>query len=452
MNDTRKHFSQDYLVAEVRESLCTSLKRSEVPEVPSSSISNLDCLMSGLAVFTFKYPSLLQFDEAQREDTALAANLKSLFSIRKCPSDTYMRERLDEIDPRLLRLAFRSLFALLQRAKLLDHFRFFDDHYLISVDGSGTFSSGKVHCADCCTKEHRDGSVTHYHQLLAAALVHPDQKVVYPFAPEPIMKTDDSSTKNDCELNALKRWIPEFRREHPHLKAVIVADGLTSNEPIIQLMRENRLRFILVCKESDHKYLTDWVNAADEEDKTTLDTDKGGAKRHYEYMLNVPINYEKQHCLVNVVRFSETKMVSEGKGKNKKTKEKTTNWMWVTDLPLSLCNIEEFVRGGRARWKIENETFNTLKNQGYEFEHNFGHGKKHLHTVFSCLMLLAFFIDQCLQHVNKRFQAALEKVGRKKYLWERIRTYIHNFELPDFESMYHAITHPPPRVSLESVI
>ena len=154
---------------------------------------------------------------------------------------------------------------------------------------------------------------------------------------------------------------------------------------------------------------------------------------------NVPLNDEKRHCLVNVVCFTETK------------KGKTTKWMWVTDLAIHLKNIRDFVKGARARWKIENETFNTLKNQGYEFEHNFGHGKKYLHTVFAHLILLAFFIDQGLQQVNKRFQDALKKMGSKKSLWQHMLVCLSYVEIPNFESFYHFITHPPPFM-IQSVI
>ena len=74
--------------------------------------------------------------------------------------------------------------------------------------------------------------MTYHHQILAAALVHPEQKVVYLLAPEPILNTDGAE-KNDCERNALKRWVKDFRREHTHLKTMIIADGLSSNEPFI---------------------------------------------------------------------------------------------------------------------------------------------------------------------------------------------------------------------------
>ena len=431
MKKTSSYFTQDSLLYRVRTRLIASLRVNRTAEIADTLFSNIDCIMSGLSVFTFKFPSLLRFDKARTTDKTLLKNLRTLFQIKNVPCYTYMRERLDEIAPSVIRPAYTALFALLQRCKLLEQFRFFKDYYLISLDGTGVFSSPTIHCEHCCVKEHRDGSVTYQHQLVAAALVHPDQKVAYPLCPEPIMKTDGMK-KNDCERNAIKRWVADFRREHPHLKTIILADGLSSNEPFISLLTGHNLSYILVCKESDHAYLSDWVNQADPEERPSFTETVKGITSTYSYMRDVPLNESKDSCRVTVVTLRETK------------KGKTTKWMWVTDLNVDLTTIKEFTKGARARWKVENETFNTLKNQGYEFEHNFGHGKKYLHTVLAHLMMLAFFIDQCLQQVNKRFQEAYAKRGSKKALWENMLFCLYMFEIPNFESLYHFIVHPPP--------
>ena len=433
MKETRIYFTQDSLLKRVRSRILESLKTNKIPEIAVSTISTIDCIMSGLSVFTFKFPSLLKFDKARTADKPFLKNLRTLFGISMVPCDTYMRERLDLIMPSVLRPAYTSLFTLLQRCKILEHFRFFKDYYLISLDGTGVFSSHTIHCEQCCTKEHRNGSITYQHQIVAAALVHPDQRVAYPLCPEPIMKSDGMQ-KNDCERNAVKRWVQDFRREHPHLKTIILADGLSSNEPFIRILESQNLSYILVCKESDHAYLSDWFNHGDAKDKPTFTETIKGITSTYSYMRDVPLNESKDSCRVTVVSLTETK------------KGKTTKWMWVTDLTVDLNNIKEFTKGGRARWKVENETFNTLKNQGYEFEHNFGHGKKYLHTILAHLMMLAFFIDQCLQHVNKRFQEAYARRGSKKALWENMLVCLYTFEIPNFESLYHFIVHPPPLV------
>ncbi len=156
-------------------------------------------------------------------------------------------------------------------------------------------------------------------------------------------------------------------------------------------------------------------------------------------MENVPLNESNEDLRVSVVRYKETK------------NGKTTTWMWVTDLPVGKKNIREIVKGGRARWKIENETFNTLKNQGYQFEHNFGHGNEYLNTVFTHLMLLSFFIDQCLQRLNKRFQESLVKRGSKKSLWEKMRISLEVWKIPNFETLYECIAHPPPGMEVAAV-
>ncbi len=84
-------------------------------------------------------------------------------------------------------------------------------------------------------------------------------------------------------------------------------------------------------------------------------------------------------------------------------------------------NVTKVMRGGRAKWKIENETFNTLKAQDYNLEHNYGHGRQHLTTNLACLTFVAFLINQVEQLACKFFQQALEVKKSKKALWQAIR-------------------------------
>ena len=79
------------------------------------------------------------------------------------------------------------------------------------------------------------------------------------------------------------------------------------------------------------------------------------------------------------------------------------------------------MRGGRARWKIENKIFDTFKNKGYNFKHKYGHGKKNRSVVFTMLMMPAFSVDQAQQLACRLLQAVWKKLGRKRSLWEKIR-------------------------------
>ncbi len=201
-----------------------------------------DSLMSGLAIFSLKDSSLLQFDQAVRDEALpVHRNLQTLFGVARVPSDSGLRKRLDGLDPRSLRDAFKRLFSLVQRGKVLEDYKYMDGHLLLSLDGTGYFSSKTVHCVHCCEKHHRDGSTTYYHQMLCGAIVSPDQKEVIPLAPEPILNTDGAK-KNDCERNASKRFIEDFRREPPHLKVIFLEDGIASNAPHIRELEAKNLR------------------------------------------------------------------------------------------------------------------------------------------------------------------------------------------------------------------
>lgn len=391
-----------------------------------------DCLMSGLALFSLKYPSLLKFDN-DRADDIIQHNLRSLYGIRNVPCDTYLRERLDQMPPRLLRKTFSTLFAQLQRGNELTPFQFMDDHYLLSVDGTGYFSSHQVHCEQCCIKNHRDGSKTYYHQLLGAALVHPNHSHVLPFAPEPILK-QDGNKKNDCEREASKRLLTDLRREHPHLKLIVIEDGLASNGPHIQLLTSLDMRFILGAKPKDHTFLFDWV------ENSTVQwhelTDEKGHHHRFKFINRVPLNDSHFDCEVNFLEYWETT-----------PKGKVIHFTWVTDLELTPSTIYTIMRGARARWRIENETFNTLKNQGYHFEHNFGHGENHLATIMAYLMLLAFLIDQIQGLCCQLFKEAVIKAKSRSRFWEKLRAKFTDFLVGTWEDMYLSYLHPP-KISL----
>ena len=399
--------------------------------VASRRFSLSECLMSGLAVFGLKYPSLLRFDRDARTDETVRANLKTLYGIERAPCDTALRERLDEVDPWELRGAFTRVFAALQRAKGLEGFTWLDGHSLLSVDGTGYFSSSSVHCAHCCEKHHKDGHVTYSHQMLGAVVVHPEQREVFPLAPEPIVK-GDGATKNDCERNAAKRLLADVRREHPHLKLIVVEDGLASNGPHVKLLKQLDMRFILGAKPADHTALFEWVEATERMStgavKCVEHTDAQGVHHRFRYLNDAPLNDTHFDLAVNFLEYWETRPTG-----------KRQRFSWVTDLPIDDARVMALMRAARARWRIENETFNTLKNQGYCFEHNFGHGEKHLSTVFAYLMMLAFLIDQCQQRGCALFRAAQANAGRARYFWERLRALFLDFQLPDWETLYRAL-------------
>lgn len=420
----RKHLSAPGLLSTIHRQF------SKVSD-PRISIQNgtipiADHLMSGLAVFGLKCPSLLSYDRS-RSKAATAENLRDLYFVETPPSDTYLRERLDEVDPDSLRPAFKKVFASFQRGKELEKFEYLNGHVLISGDGTGLFSSGKVSCPQCCTKQHRNGSTTFYHQMFGVCVVHPDRKNVIPLCPE-LIQNQDGSSKNDCEQNACKRFLKNFRREHPHLKAIILADGLSSKAPNIRMIEQAKLLYILGAKPGDHKHLFEQLETGDRTKYHEIRTDDG-QYHQFRFLNEASLNKSNQDVKVNMLEYRVT---------NSKGKE--LNFSWVTNIGLSKTNLLKIAKAGRARWKIENETFNTLKNLGYNFEHNYGHGKKYLSTIFCMLMMLAFLVDQVQEVSCSLFQRCKKAVGTYRDLWQSMRTLFQYVPLSDWEKFYLIIT------------
>ena len=321
---------------------------------------------------------------------------------------------------------------------------FLDGHYLLALDGTEYFSSKTIHCASCLQKVHRNGSITYYHQMLGAAIVHPDQRAVIPLMPEPIVK-QDGTDKNDCERNAAKRFIAKLRRDHPHLTFIVIEDSLSSNAPHIETLHAHGLHYILGVKDGDHAFLFEQVQAAEHAGHVTYDErhDRAAGVTHrFRFVNDMPLNASHPHVRVNFIEYWEI------------GPHTAQHLSWVTDLRVSKRTVYHLMRGGRARWKIENETFNTLKNQGYHFEHNYGHGEQHLSVVFAMLMMLAFLVDQAQQLCCALFQAVWTKLGSKRLLWERMRALFYTYQLDSmralFEALFYGFERSRPLLSIDS--
>lgn len=420
---TRRHLSADGLCRTVRAGLERILD-----ERPQPQISLRDALLSAFAMFSLKDPSLLAFD-ARRHD----GNLQQLFGIGQVPCDTRMREILDPVDPEQLRPVFNDVFRGLQRGKALEPLVFHAGCYLLAPDGTGYFSSRTVHCDSCLKKTNsRTGEVTYSHQMLGAVLVHPDFREVIPLAPEPIIK-QDGTTKNDCERNAAKRLLRKIRQEHPHLGLIVIEDGLASNAPHIRELQDLGMHFILGAKPGDHTFLFEKLIAAYDAGRVTTLSWKtpGGGLIEVCWTHDLPLNEANPGLLVNFLQYTE--FDAEGNPR--------TTFSWVTDLKITRHNAWDLARGGRARWKIENETFNTLKNQGYQFEHNFGHGEMNLSVVFAMLMMLAFLTDQVQQLCCPLFRAVWQKFGSKRALWDNLRSHFRHFAFTSQRHLYEVMLH-----------
>lgn len=403
------------------------MNASDARQEASTKYKIHDVLMSGFACMFFQDPSLLQFQK-ELEKIERRNNLQSLFNLKQIPKDTQMRDITDATDSNLFRPIYKDFFARLQRGKHLEKYQLFPGLYICSVDGTQYFHSKTIHCEHCLTAEHGDGSISYSHKVLQAAVMHPDKKQVIPLMPEEIRNTDGTK-KQDCENKAFKRLIPQIRKDHPQLGLIICADSLFANNPCIDKVLEHGMHFIFTVKSGDHPHLMEWIKYFDEDMETHKIVDEKGRTHEYEWMNEVPINGQDGDCSVNFFRY---KISSKDKDGMKKIHYRSS---WVTDFTVTPENIETLVKGARCRWKIENECFNTLKNQGYQINHNYGHGEKHLCFNFFMMILTAFFFHQIFELVDRVFQTCRKMHGSRKNLWQNLRVTVNTLIFEDWDHL-----------------
>ncbi len=389
-----------------------------------------DCCQSAFAMMFFQDPSINAFQERLQEKQQLN-NLKTLFKVATIPKSTQLRTALDDIPPTEIELLFSDFLRPVQRGKQLELFEFMDGNYLIPLDGVQYFSSNKISC-DCCLTKTKNKITTYYHQVVAATIVCPGIKQVMLLAPEPIQNID-GNTKQDCEINAGKRLVKKIRATHPKLKIIIAGDGLYSKQPFIDELKQYGMSFILVAKPTDHTHLYQWFSEFHQMGETQqLEIyDHKGRRHFYEWFNDIPLNGSKDADNVNYFEYT----IFKGDKVNYHNS-------WVTDIAISKDNIIQLVKGGRARWKIENEAFNTLKNQGYHLEHNFGHGEKYLSYNLLLFNFLAFFMHQIFELSDRIYQKCRSKFTSRKEYWNQLRCTIRILIFPSFESLLKFIIDP----------
>lgn len=401
------------------------------PEMTRYSLR--DCYLSSFAMFFLQDASLLEF-QRRVQDQVQRNNLTSVFGVEQIPSDSRLREVVDQQSWEPLRGVFRECLRRAQRSKVLESFQYLGGWYLVTLDGSEYFSSKSVHCGGCLHRKRSDGTLEHYHQILQAAIVRPGCRQVLPLAGEFIRKQDGAS-KQDCETNAGKRAIRRIRHEYRQLRIIIVADSLYSTAPFVGELSRLRYSYLLVAKPEDHKSLyqdIEGLRRGGMLDRLEI-ADPSGERRVYEWVNGVALGADANSPVVNFLQYD----IFNAKG------ERTYHCCWVTDRQLTKENVQEVVRAARARWKIENEGFNTLKNHGYHLEHNYGHGKKNLSEAFFLLNLLAFLFHQLHELVDELYQKARARFSARREYWNAIRALFRFLLFDSWDQILERMTGPP---------
>ena len=214
---------------------------------------------------------------------------------------------------------------------------------------------------------------------------------------------------------------------------MLVADSLHSKVPIVRILRNHRMSFLLTAKPTDHKTLFEDITGM--RSGNMLDRfewcDSKGVKYVYEWVNDVALTAAKDTEYINFIEF---RIIRDGK--------QTYHSSWITDIKVTAENVKRLVRAARARWKIENEGFNTLKNHGYHLEHNFGHGNRNLSGTFFMLNLLAFFVHQILDLTDLFYQEGRASFSSRREFWNVIRASFRFFIFVDWEQVLTRLISP----------
>ena len=369
-----------------------------------------DIGLAAFSVFFMQSPSFLAHQRllsAQRG----ASNAGTLFGMERIACDSHIRRMLDGAPTDHFDAVFSALVDDLDGAGALSGLRCLDDRVLIALDGSEHFRSGTIHCAHCSTRR-RGEEVEYFHSFVGAALVAPGQRCALPLAPE-FVRPQDGSAKQDCESRAAQRWLARLGPCVAGLRPVYLGDDLYSRQPICEAVRAAGGSFIFVCKPSSHKTLSEYTHGV-VLDEVCQTVGRGAAKRRHRYrwMNGVPLRDGADALAVNWLEVEIAK--PDGKV--------TYRNSFVTDLAVTRDTAADIAACGRARWKIENETFNVLKTNGYNLEHNFGHGSQTLASILVVLNLLAFALHTACDLIEASWRRARHALGTRRRLFEHIRT------------------------------
>ena len=369
-----------------------------------------DVGLSAFSLFFMQSGSFLSF-QRRLERGPGDSNCQTLFGMENIPSDNHIRMLLDAVSPSALQPCFDQALSELRQHDGLKPFERLGGRVLIALDGTEYFCSQKLSCPQCLRRQRSNGNVESYHAMLAATLVAPGHGLVLPLMPE-FIAPQDGADKQDCERNAAKRWLLAHGERVAPLRPVYLGDALFSCQPLAEAVLATGADFLFVCKKDSHKTLYEYVDGAplDKHEVTERKPGNGSRTYRYRWIEGVPLRDGKDARNVNWLGVS----ILDAKGKT------TYDGAFVTSLSVTADNVVEIAACARARWKIENESFNVLKNNGYNLAHNFGHGKKYLARTFATMNLLAFAFHTVCDCLETLWQQAREAIGTRPRFFQEL--------------------------------
>src|SRR3982751_3524238 len=403
------------------------------PRFPMAEIS-----LAAFSVFFTQSPSF-RAHQRHLETGQGRSNCQTLFGLANTPTDNHIRAMLDPVLPDHLFPVFADTMTALERTGGLETFRRLGSHVLIALDGTEYHRSAKVHCPHCSTRTRAGQPTEYFHSLLCATLVAPGHAQAVPLAPE-FIGPQDGHDKQDCESRAVRRWLERHGPGLARLDPVYLGDDLYACQPVCEAGLAQGWHFLFTCKPSSHQTLQEYLTGIDlPEHVERVQRGKQRFTHRYRWLCDVPLRGDEEALTVNWLQIEILDAAGAVTYRNS----------FVTDLPVDASNVAELAACGRARWKIETESFNVLKTGGYHLEHNFGHGTAHLSALLACLNLLAFAIHTVCDLAEGGWRKARTTLGPRVRFFQSLQALTSYLVVSSWTELLHtlAFARPPPSPS-----
>ena len=407
------HMYENLRVSKLIKDLEKGLEK--VPEYREGKNIHYELVDAGMAAFSVFFVQSPSFLAAQRDMKMSKgrSNAEKLFGLKEIPSDNQIRNLLDSLEPSWVGEEYWRLLGELRKVQVLEKYRCYSNELLVLLDGTEYFSSKKIHCENCSQRQLQDGKLNYYHSVLTPVIARPGNGHVLALEPEFIVP-QDGQEKQDCEIQAGKRWIEKHGEYLAKLGVTILGDDLYSRQPYCQALKDKNLHFILVCKRESHEYLyesVDYLAAQGVLGTKVVRKWNGryGEIHTYRYANQLPVRKEQPAMEVNWCEWIVRREDSS---------EQLYQNAFITNFEVRETNVEAITLDGRTRWKIENENNNVLKTKGYHIEHNFGHGQQHLASFLLSLNLLAFLMHTILDLVDEQYRTIRQTLGSRRTFFQ----------------------------------
>jgi hypothetical protein len=419
-------FTQTNLIGQIKQTFAT-LPDARSGDGIYQKYDMSDAALSAFSVFFMQSPSFLDYQKTMEKEGG-KNNARSLFGIHLIPSANQIRNLLDPVPAETISPIYREILRGLQQSGKINEFHVLDKTILVAIDGVEYFSSQSIHCDCCSTKTLKNGKTHYSHVAVTPVIVSPRQSAVIPLVPE-FITPQDGSEKQDYELATSKRWLEKEANDLPG-NTTFLGDDLYCKQPFCEQVIQMKKHFILVCKPDSHKTLYEWIDdfeRSGEVENVIVNewTGKKKLKKHYRFVNRVPLRDTDDALFVNWCELTITD------DKNKVIYHNA----FATDYLLDRKNIKQIIEAGRTRWKIENENNNTLKTKGYNFKHNFGHGKQHLSSLLASLNILAFLVHTVLEWFDQCYALVRNELTSRQTFFDDIRALTRYMHFDSWQSL-----------------